>query len=109
VLWDRRHGVNQPGLGCWHTMPLTDDFLSSEGRRGTQGGYCSDAVWVNGFFYGPPGSSSHVLSARKADGNEVWRYVVISRGCPAPAPAYGRLYYAGFSEGVVYCFVNREP
>jgi outer membrane protein assembly factor BamB len=108
VLWDRRHGVNQPGPGCWHTMPLTDEFLASQCQRGSQGGYCSDTVWANGFFYGPPGSSSHVLSAKKPDGGEVWRYVVISRGCPAPAPAYGRLYYAGFSEGVVYCFVNKE-
>jgi len=108
TLWDRRHGVNQPGPGCWHTMPLTDEFLASQCQKGSLGGYCTDTVWANGFFYGPPGCSSHVLSARKMDGGEVWRHVVISRGCPAPAPAYGRLYYAGNGEGVAYCFVNQD-
>ena len=96
------------GGGPFHTAPLTDDFLATQGRKGFSGGYCADTVWVNGFVYGPPGSSSHALVARSMDGREWWRYVVLSRGCPAPAPAYGRLYYAGFSEGVVYCFVNQE-
>jgi outer membrane protein assembly factor BamB len=94
------------GPGAWHLAPLTDEFLATQGAKGVVGGYCTDVVYANGYVYGPPGSSSHVLSARKFEGGEVWRHVVISRGCAAPAPAYGRLYYTGSSEGVVYCFVN---
>jgi len=104
-LWSSKWRQGAP----WHLMPLTDDYLNSQSRKGGFGGYCTDTIWVNGVWYGPPGCASHVLSARDANERELWRYVTISRGCPAPAPAYGRLYYAGFGEGVVYCFVNREP
>jgi outer membrane protein assembly factor BamB len=104
-LWSSKWRQGAP----WHLMPLTDDYLDSQSRKGAFGGYCTDSVWVNGVWYGPPGCASHVLCAHNAAGSELWRYVVISRGCPAPAPAYGRLYYAGFGEGVVYCFTNREP
>jgi outer membrane protein assembly factor BamB len=108
LLWSIS-GQFGSGAGPWHLAPLTDELLASQGRKGFAGGYCMDTVWVNGVVYGPPNCAAHVLSARKLDGPELWRHVVISRGCPAPAPAYGRLYYAGNGEGVVYCFVNDDP
>lgn len=107
LLWSNTGPIGS-GIGPWHLAPLTDAFLASKGKSGLIGGYCTDSICVNDYSYGPLGSSSHGLAARKLNGAEVWRYIVLSRGCPAPAPAYGRLYYAGFSEGVVYCFVNQE-
>lgn len=91
----------------WHLAPLTDAFLTSQGAlRTTRAGYCVDPVWVNGLFFGPNTFSSSNFTARTAANLELWRYVPMSRGCTAPAPAYGRLYYNSNGEGVVYCFHN---
>ena len=95
--------------GPWHLQPLTDEYLASQGRKGVSGGYCTDPIWVNGVLYGQIGPTGKVLFARAPDGKELWRYVPLSSACPSPAPAYGRLYYAAWGEGVVYCFSNQEP
>ena len=34
----------------------------------------------------------------------IWQHVFAGRACPSPTPAYGRLYYAPNSMGVIYCF-----
>ena len=102
----------QSSQGAWHLAPLTDDFLSGQGRSGTtRGGYCGDQVWANGLFFGPAlTSSAFNFTAKTAAGLEQWRYIPISKGCAAPALAYGRLYYVPHGEGVVYCFCGlNEP
>jgi outer membrane protein assembly factor BamB len=94
--------------GPWLLQPLTDEFLGSQGRKGAVGGYCVDPVWVNGVYYSQLGCTSKVLWARGSDGKELWRFVPTSSACPTAAPAYGRLYYCAWGEGVVYCFVNQD-
>jgi len=97
--------------GPWHLQPLTDLYVQSQGKAGQKGGYCTDKVFANGVYYSNYGHSSSALvgTVGEAGGKEVWRFCPLSRACPTPAIAYGRLYYAANGEGVVYCFENAEP
>jgi outer membrane protein assembly factor BamB len=90
---------------------LTDAFLESQGKQDVSGaGFCGYHVYANGVFYGTKGfSQAHLVARMTKDRGEmpvIWKFPTMSRSCPAPAPAYGRLYYAANCEGVVYCFEN---
>jgi hypothetical protein len=92
---------------------LTDAFLDSHGAKDISGaGFCGYHVYANGIFYGTKGFSQAHLVARSLDARGemkvIWQHPTMSRSCPAPAPAYGRLYYAPNCEGVVYCFENAD-
>jgi outer membrane protein assembly factor BamB len=106
-------------FGHYYMNALTDEFLESKGQRGLFGYIpCSYPIYVNGLWYGHTGSGTPHLAAwtetpaeqqgqkGKYERKVVWRHQFLSRACPSPAPAYGRLYYAPNGEGVVYCFGN---
>lgn len=117
-------------FGGYYTQALTDRYLDSRGRLGiVEAHNCSWSVYVNGIWYGHYDCfGPHLCGRVEIEGRTpeklpeeqvpdkrpawkiptrtkvVWRYTFNSRACPAPAPAYGRLYYSPNGEGVVYCF-----
>lgn len=105
LLWSG--AGSRPGRLYYDTyfqQALSDEYLSSRGTKGIQlTNICAYYVFANGFWYGHARHQGPVLCARK-DNKVVWQYRFLSRACPAPTPAYGRLYYAPNGEGVVYCF-----
>jgi outer membrane protein assembly factor BamB len=99
---------------CYYQHPLTDAFLDSRGRAGVMpnSGNCMSPVYANGAWYRHDCRwNNHIVATvEEADaaGNavqrEIWRHSFAGRACPSPTPAYGRLYYAPNSMGVIYCF-----
>ena len=101
---------------CYLQHPLADVFLDSHGRAGVMpnSGNCMSPVFVNGAWYRHENRWSNRLVAtmeepNAADANQpvqrtVWEHNFAGRACPGLSPAYGRLYYAPNSMGVIYCF-----
>jgi hypothetical protein len=99
---------------CYIQHPLTDVFLASRGRAGVMpnSGNCMCPVFAGGAWYRHENRWGNRLVAtvekENADGQivqrEIWRHTFAGRACPSPTPAYGRLYYAPNSMGVIYCF-----
>jgi outer membrane protein assembly factor BamB len=115
-LWTG-HGPDEGKLylNTYYHQPLTDLYLDSKGARGICPAHaCSYSVFTNGAWYGHLSPSAPTLVARvpgdKPDergatvNRTIWEHRFSSHACPAPSPAYGRLYYAPNGEGVVYCF-----
>ena len=98
----------------YYMQPLTDAYLDSRGRRGVMpASGCVSSVFINGAWYSHEIDTTPAVVARietPGDGQPrhkvIWRHLFISRACPAPSPAYGRLYYTPNGEGVIYCFEN---
>lgn len=128
-LWTGHGGNLRPLTKRYYLQPLTDLYLGSRGTRGIcVSNECSYSVFVNGVWYGHlrdkymnalrgttlETGPNTALAARvpgdKPDARGVtvnrtiWERRFLSNACPAPSPAYGRLYYAPNGEGVVYCF-----
>jgi outer membrane protein assembly factor BamB len=105
---------------CYLQHPLSDVFLSSRGRAGIMpnSGNCMSPVFVNGAWYRHEARWSNRLVATGEEpwANEagepvqrtLWQHAFAGRACPSPTPAYGRLYYAPNSMGVVFCFEPME-
>ena len=101
-------------MNTYYQQPLTDDYLDSKGQEGIVLSHaCSYSVAINRLFYGHERPSSPTLVARAMDSTPpedadlppiIWKHHFLSRACPAPTPAYGRLYYGANGEGVVYRF-----
>lgn len=113
-LWDGRPPTQPLYFGHYYWQPLTDVFLDSRGQKGVCG-YpgCTSPVFAGGLWYGHRVKSGPDLIAFEEGTpspkgeftpKEVWSYTFLSRTCPPPAPAYGRLYHSPNGEGVVYCF-----
>jgi outer membrane protein assembly factor BamB len=102
-----------------YSQALTDRFMESKGQEGIYPpAVCAWPVYANGHWYshhsfaGTHGSNK--LACLKDTGSAdvgllnpkmvVWSFDFISNACPAPSPAYGRLYYSPASEGVIYSF-----
>ena len=101
---------------CYIQHPLTDAFLNSRGRAGVMpnSGNCMSPVFVNGAWYRHDNRWSNKLVATVEEPNAedpnqpvqrtVWQQSFAGRACPSPSPAYGRLYFAPNSMGMIYCF-----
>lgn len=102
-----------------YSQALTDRYLKSEGKEGYYPtAVCAWPIYANGHWYSHAsyatqhGSNKLACMKEPADKkvgalNEkmiVWSYEFLSNACPAPSPAYGRLYYSPASEGVIYSF-----
>ncbi len=92
----------------FYMQALTDRFLESQGEQDIfHISGCILPVHINGLWYSHTINSSHTMHARNEE-KTVWSRTFLSHACPSPVPAYGRLYYAPNSEGVIYCFENDE-
>jgi hypothetical protein len=89
-----------------YAQALTDLYLESKGEKDARpSGRCWWPIFANGLWYSHSQSSSNNRLVAGAD-KVVWSYDFLSNACPAPSPAYGRLYYSPCGEGVIYCFRN---
>ena len=128
-LWTGHGGNLRPLTKKYYLQPLTDLYLNSKGTRGIcLSNECSYSVFANGVWYGHLRDkhmneqrsttleigTNTALGARIAGdkpdargvtvNRTIWEHRFLSNACPAPSPAYGRLYYTPNGEGLVYCF-----
>jgi len=104
-------------------IPLSDRSTATPAASGATAARATAAFTSSptAAWYGPATWSNSLVVGQREKGvdgaghsqfERVWSLLLGGRACPTAAVAYGRLYYCGNGEAIVYCFesdVTRQP